>query len=68
MSRQSKHLHKASTDGRSRDILAAVSPDREKIARLAYLYWLGRGCPIGSPEEDWSRAEQELKNEQAQTA
>jgi hypothetical protein len=28
------------------------------------LHWLERGCPIGSPEEDWSRAEQDLKEEQ----
>jgi hypothetical protein len=33
----------------------------EKIARLAYSYWQVRGCPIGSPEEDWYRAENELR-------
>jgi hypothetical protein len=32
----------------------------EEIASLAYDLWLERGCPTGSPEEDWSRAEQEL--------
>jgi hypothetical protein len=25
----------------------------EEIAKLAYSYWLARGCPEGSPEEDW---------------
>lgn len=35
--------------------------DREEIARLAYSYWEARGCTGGSPEEDWHRAEQELK-------
>jgi hypothetical protein len=30
---------------------------REKTSLLAYLFWLARGCPIGSPEEDWFRAE-----------
>jgi hypothetical protein len=30
------------------------------IARLAYSLWEARGCPGGSPEEDWFRAEQEL--------
>ncbi|HUJ22096.1 MAG TPA: DUF2934 domain-containing protein [Bryobacteraceae bacterium] len=34
--------------------------DHEEIARLAYSYWQARGCPHGSPEEDWLRAEQEL--------
>ena len=33
----------------------------EEIARFAYSYWEARGCPIGSPEEDWYRAETELR-------
>jgi hypothetical protein len=32
----------------------------EEIAPLAYEYWHQRGCPDGSPEIDWLRAEQEL--------
>ncbi len=32
----------------------------EEVAKLAYSYWLARGCPEGSPEEDWFRAEQDL--------
>ena len=32
----------------------------EDIAQLAYSYWEARGCPHGSPEEDWFRAEMEL--------
>lgn len=35
---------------------------QEEIAALAYELWLDRGCPLGSPEEDWLRAEQELNN------
>ena len=35
--------------------------DHEEIARLAYSHWEARGCPIGSPEEDWYRAEDELR-------
>ena len=31
-----------------------------RIAVLAYEYWLERGCPHGSPEEDWFRAEREI--------
>ncbi len=34
---------------------------REQIARLAYSYWEARGCQAGSAEEDWVRAEQELR-------
>lgn len=32
----------------------------EQIAERAYFRWLERGCPMGSPEEDWLHAEQEL--------
>jgi hypothetical protein len=35
--------------------------DQQEIAILAYHVWQERGCPIGSPEEDWFRAEQSLK-------
>jgi hypothetical protein len=30
------------------------------IAALAYQYWQKRGCPTGSDQEDWFRAENEL--------
>jgi Protein of unknown function (DUF2934) len=36
-------------------------PAFEAIARLAYSYWEARGGEGGSPEEDWLRAEQELR-------
>jgi hypothetical protein len=36
-------------------------PTRENIAALAFLFWEARGCQGGSPEEDWLRAEQELR-------
>ncbi len=34
------------------------------IAELAYSYWEARGYQGGSPQEDWLRAEQELRNGQ----
>lgn len=37
------------------------APTYEQIARLAYQYWQERGCPGGSPEEDWLRAETALQ-------
>ena len=37
-------------------------PSREEVAALAYSYWQARGCQGGSPEEDWLRAEEELRN------
>lgn len=33
----------------------------EDIAKLAHSYWIARGYTHGSPEEDWLRAERELK-------
>ena len=37
-----------------------VEPELDHVAELAYTLWESRGCPIGSPEEDWFKAEQEL--------
>lgn len=34
--------------------------DSEEVARRAYTHWHARGCPDGSPEEDWFLAEQEV--------
>jgi hypothetical protein len=35
--------------------------DRGQVETLAYHYWCARGCPPGSPEEDWYRAEDDLR-------
>jgi hypothetical protein len=37
------------------------TPTYEDIAKLAYSYWEARSYQGGSPEEDWARAEQELR-------
>jgi Protein of unknown function (DUF2934) len=42
--------------------------DQEAIARLAYSYWEERGHPTDSPDEDWLRAEAELRNRLAAAA
>jgi hypothetical protein len=39
--------------------------DREAVARLAYSYWEARGFTGGSPEEDWLRAEREIRESAA---
>jgi hypothetical protein len=38
--------------------------DHDAIAALAYEYWLERGSPMGSPEEDWFRAEESIRRRQ----
>jgi hypothetical protein len=35
--------------------------DETTIAALAYHFWQERGCPIGSDQEDWFRAVNDLK-------
>jgi hypothetical protein len=37
--------------------------DQARIEHVAYEFWVQRGRPIGSPEEDWFRAEQRLRRE-----
>jgi hypothetical protein len=38
--------------------------NHQEIAILAYQLWRERGCPMGSPEEDWFRAERTLQSRQ----
>ncbi len=66
MSRRTKSVHPDSvalhpTNG------GHSEPTQDQIAHLAYELWLQRGCPIGSPEEDWTHAEMQLR-EQRQPA
>jgi hypothetical protein len=73
MAKQSNPPRKAETAGtgaaaapaRAKKIAQENPPEpvveQEEIAKLAYQYWEARGCTGGSPEEDWLRAEQELK-------
>ena len=41
---------------------AAVGPTERKIAIVAHQLWLDNGCPVGSDQEDWLRAEEMLKS------
>ncbi|MGD0773114.1 MAG: DUF2934 domain-containing protein [Candidatus Solibacter sp.] len=41
--------------------VAPAESFQDAVARLAYSYWLARGCQGGSPEADWLQAEQELR-------
>lgn len=42
---------------------AGSGPTAEEIGARAYRCWHERGCPEGSPEVDWQRAEEELRRE-----
>jgi len=58
---------KPTTTGRATRSVAAQAaatvsgPSHAEIARLAYSYWEARAHRGGSPEEDWLRAERELR-------
>jgi hypothetical protein len=45
--------------------VTSSEPSQEEIARLAYTYWEARGQQGGCPEEDWLRAERELRSRSA---
>jgi hypothetical protein len=47
---------------------ASEAIDRQAIARLAYSYWVARGYNGGSAEEDWLRAEREIRTGRAAAA
>jgi hypothetical protein len=38
------------------------SPTQDEIAALAFEFWEQRGRPLGSPDEDWLRAEREIEH------
>jgi Protein of unknown function (DUF2934) len=48
-----RHEEKANRDSLNR-----------RTALLAYEFWRARGCPDGSPEEDWFLAEEQLRHHQ----
>lgn len=35
---------------------------QQEVAELAFEFWRSRGCPDGSPGDDWFRAERELQS------
>lgn len=66
MSKHAKRLAgNVATSDESRS--AATHPEKTSIAALAYQLWLERGCPIGSDQDDWFRAEAMLKSRSADT-
>jgi hypothetical protein len=36
-------------------------PFHEEVATLAYSLWQARGCPEGTPDDDWFKAEEVLQ-------
>jgi Protein of unknown function (DUF2934) len=43
--------------------LVSEGPDIEEIKMRAFELWSERGCPEGSADEDWYRAEREMRDQ-----
>ncbi len=68
--RRARHTAPASeatpaAESRPAELGAVCEPSRAEIAQLAYSYWEARGYQGGSPEEDWLRAESDLRSRTA---
>lgn len=63
MASRTQKIETESTRRSVDDLSAALTDavDQSQIAAAAYELWQARGCPVGSPEDDWFRAERELK-------
>jgi hypothetical protein len=62
-----ERMKQAATDGSGSTIpesrgnaVMLDSLTRETVEKLAYQYWIDRGCPEGSAAEDWLQAERTL--------
>ena len=61
MKQQSTLKPDSPTAGRPRTVIGdQFTPSPEEISALAYEFWIQRLRPIGSPDQDWLRAEREL--------
>lgn len=59
--RRTRTRKAAAANGGANTQASAPLIPREEIEKLAYFYWLERGGHGGSPEDDWFRAEAELR-------
>jgi len=57
-----KMVPEMSTVGEPVKTVGIVNPTENEIRTVAYQLWLGSGCPIGSDQEHWFRAEAMLSN------
>jgi len=44
------------------NVSPVAAPGYHEISEMARQLWIDRGCPEGSPEEDWFRAEELLND------
>jgi hypothetical protein len=62
-SRQAQeHSREAHHTGTAASAHSITTFGHHEIAALAHALWQARGCPEGSPEEDWFRAAEQLRS------
>jgi len=63
MSRKLRHRsrHGVEEGVHEESSVESLPSEQEQLELLAYEYWQERGSPVGSPDEDWFRAEKELQ-------
>ncbi len=66
MSRKLRHRshHGVHANGETEGAIDVTEDRQQQLELLAYGFWQERGETIGSPEEDWFRAEAELEFEE----
>ena len=57
-------VEKTNIEEKAPNAVLPDGPQESEIAIAAYYLWVNRGCPAGSDQDDWFRAEAELKNAQ----
>jgi hypothetical protein len=62
-----KMMPVVSTAADSVETAANLGPTESEIAVAAYQLWLDNGCPVGSDQEDWFRADPALKEARRDT-
>lgn len=60
-SEAAERMLERSTAGQSVENAATVRPTEDEIAALAFQLWLDNGCPDGTDQQDWLRAEAMLR-------
>lgn len=60
-----KTLKEPSARKSASDSDESVNREARELEELAYLLWQQRGCPEGSPEEDWFAAQRMLQARKA---
>jgi len=51
----------AAKKGKLLEMASPAGVSHEQVAQLAFRYWRERGCQHGHHEEDWRRAEHDLR-------